>query len=289
MRYGINLLLWTDDVFGEDVAPLLRSIREAGYDGVEIPIFQPDVEGSRRLARLVSEAGLECTVLTVRTEADDPISPDAAVRKRGVELTKQVLDCCEVLGAELLSGPFHSALGYFSGKSATAEQRKYGVEAMREVAEYARTKNIPLAIEYLNRFECYFLNSAADMVSFIDEVNHPACKMMYDTFHAHIEEKSVADAIATAGDRLVHVHVSENDRSTPGVGQIAWEETFDALAKVRYEGWLMIEAFGTRLPNLAAATKIWRRMFDTEEQLMREALAFTKREWGKRELAVSRR
>lgn len=287
MRYGINLLLWTDDCFATDVAPLLRSIRDAGYDGVEIPIFQPDLEGSKRLARQLADAGLKCTVLTVRTEADDPISPDAAVREKGVELTKQVIDCCGVLGAELLCGPFHSALGYFSGRSATAEQWKHGVEAMQKVADHAQANGVTLAVEYLNRFECYFLNSAADMVRFLDEVDRPSCKMMYDTFHAHIEEKSVANAIETAGDRLVHVHVSENDRSTPGVGQTAWDETFDGLAKLGYDGWLMVEAFGTRLPNLAAATKIWRRMFDSEEQLMRDALAFTKREWSKRERAAS--
>jgi D-psicose/D-tagatose/L-ribulose 3-epimerase len=105
---------------------------------------------------------------------------------------------------------------------------------------------------------------------------------MYDTFHANIEEKSVADAIRAGGKMIAHVHISENDRSTPGQGAIRWAENFDALKEIGYDGWLTVEAFGLALPEIAAATKIWRRMFTSEEQLAKDALAFMKREVAKR-------
>ena len=76
--------------------------------------------------------------------------------------------------------------------------------------------------------------------------------MMYDTFHANIEEKSPRAALLECQDVLVHVHLSENDRSTPGTGQVAWEETFAALHEIGYDGWVAIEAFGGSLPELAA-------------------------------------
>jgi D-psicose/D-tagatose/L-ribulose 3-epimerase len=98
--------------------------------------------------------------------------------------------------------------------------------------------------------------------------------MMYDTFHAHIEEKNPADALSACADVLVHVHFSENDRSTPGAGQVAWDETFAALRSIDYDEWVVIEAFGDALPELAGATKIWRRMFESPEQLAREGAAF---------------
>ncbi len=139
-----------------------------------------------------------------------------------------------------------------------------------------------LALEYLNRFECYLLNSAVDTVRFVKDVNHPSCRMMYDTFHANIEEKNCVEAIRACAEQTVHVHISENDRSTPGEGAIAWGPTFDTLHEVHYDGWMMIEAFGMALPGLAAATKIWRRMFKTEEQLAQDGLNFMKREWAKR-------
>ena len=106
--------------------------------------------------------------------------------------------------------------------------------------------------------------------------------MMYDTFHANIEEKSIPQAIRDCADVLAHVHISENDRSTPGAGNVLWAENFDTLKEVGYDGWMMVEAFGLALPELAAATKIWRRMFESEEQLSRDALAFMKAEVSNR-------
>jgi D-psicose/D-tagatose/L-ribulose 3-epimerase len=79
------------------------------------------------------------------------------------------------------------------------------------------------------------------------------------------------------------VHISENDRSTPGTGHVRWQETFDTFKEVGYDGWFVVEAFGLALPELAAATKIWRRMYEGEEQLARDALQFMKSEWAKRQ------
>src|SRR5439155_1131123 len=110
-------------------------------------------------------------------------------------------------------------------------------------------------------------------VRLVDEVGHPNCRIHLDTFHAHIEEKDPAAAIRRAGDRIAHVHVSENDRGVPGTGSVAWDATFRALRVIGYDGWLTVEAFGNFLPNLAAATKIWRPLFESEEQLATEALS----------------
>jgi D-psicose/D-tagatose/L-ribulose 3-epimerase len=153
---------------------------------------------------------------------------------------------------------------------------------MRTVAEHAAQAGVTLGVECLNRFETYLLNSHADLARFVREVDHPRCRAMYDSFHANIEEKNVAEAIRGCADVLVHVHISENDRSTPGEGGVRWDETFDTLHEVGYDGWLMVEAFGLALPEIAAATKIWRRMYDSEEQLARDALAFMKREVSRR-------
>ena len=74
-------------------------------------------------------------------------------------------------------------------------------------------------------------------------------------FHAHIEEKDPAAAIRTVAPVLAHVHISENDRGTPGTGQVNWDATFRTLEGDRYDGWMTIEAFGRALPDLAAATQ----------------------------------
>lgn len=283
MRYGMNLLLWTDDATREDFLPTLERLAKLGYDGVEIPVFNLDPAAYAKLGKRLDDMGLARTAVTVRSAEDDPISPDPAVRAKGVEATRRALECCQAGGMELLVGPLYAALGRFSGSGPTADEWRHGVDSVRAMAERAAPCNVKLALEHLNRFEIYLLNTAADCTRFVREVDHPACGVLYDSFHTHMEEKSVDGAISDCAAELLHVHISENDRSTPGRGQVDWDATFDGLARVGYDGWLTIEAFGLALPSLAAATKIWRRMFVDELQLAGDGLAFMKREWERRQ------
>ncbi len=289
MQYGMNLLLWTDDATTEAFAPVLERLAGMGFDGVEVPIFDADVAKFARLGRRLDDLGLARTAVTVRGAGDDPISPDKAVRQAGIDQTRRVLDCCRAAGIPMLVGPLYAALGVFSGRGPTPEEWSRGVESVRIMAEDARERGVTLQLEPLNRFEIYLLNSAADGARFVREVGHDHCRLLYDTFHANIEEKSVSAALSACAREIGHVHISENDRSTPGRGQVNWTETFDALARIGYDGWLTIEAFGQALPSLAAATKIWRPMFVDELQLAADGLAFMRREWARRSTGTMRK
>lgn len=280
MKFGMNLLLWTGEL-NEELLPTLERLKAIGFDGIELPIFNLDLDYAAWGKRL-DDLGLERTAVTVRNAEDNPISPDAAIRAKGVELNKRTLDCCAAVGAQTICGPYHSALGEFSGSGRTDDEWNWGVDSMRQMAEHAGKVKVQLAVECLNRFECYFLNCHADSAKFVMQVDHPACGMMYDTFHANIEEKDIPAAIRAGGEKLVHIHISENDRSTPGQGNIRWQETFDTIAGIGYDSWLVIEAFGLALPELAAATKIWRRMFNSEIDLAKEGLSFMRTEIQKR-------
>jgi D-psicose/D-tagatose/L-ribulose 3-epimerase len=281
MKYGMNLLLWTTDAADETFAPTLERLKKMGFDGVEVPVFDLKPEVFAKLGKRLDDLGLKRTAVTVRSGEDNPISDDAKVRALGVERNKLALDCCKAGGMTTLVGPYYAALGVFSGRGPSKDEWKHGVDSMRQVAEHAGKCNVTLALEPLNRFEIYLLNSAADGARFVRDVGHKNCRLMYDTFHANIEEKSVSGAIDACAKELAHIHISENDRSTPGKGQVNWRETFDSLARVGYDGWLTIEAFGQALPELAAATKIWRAMFESEDTLAEEGLAFMRREWSR--------
>jgi len=281
MRYGMNLLLWTDTLNDESL-PLLDLVKEIGYDAVELPVFALDVNRYAKWGKRMDAVGLARTGTAVRGADDNPASPDPQVRARGIANNKAAFDCCQAAGCETLIGPFHSALGYFSGKGPTADEWRWAVDSMREVAEYAAQCKVKLGLEAVNRFECYLMNTAADGARFCRDVNHPSCGMMYDTFHAHIEEKSIREAIRTLKDCLFHVHISENDRSTPGQGNVRWQENFDTLKEIGYNNLLVVEAFGLALEKLVPATKIWRRMYESERQLATDALRFMKAEVAKR-------
>lgn len=279
MKFGMNLLLWGGEV-NDDMLPTLEKLKAMGYDGVELPLFNLDLDYAA-LGKKLDDLELERTAVTVRNLEDNPISPDASVRAKGVELNNRALDCCAAVGAQTLCGPYHSAIGHFTGAGPTQDEWKWGIESMRQVAEHAGSVGVKLGVEALNRFECYFLNAHADSARFVREVNHPACGMMYDTFHSNIEEKDIGKTLEEIKDVLCHIHISENDRSTPGAGNVQWEKNFAAIGKINYDGWMVIEAFGLSLPELAAATKIWRRMFDSELQLAEDGLKFMKAQVAK--------
>jgi D-psicose/D-tagatose/L-ribulose 3-epimerase len=280
MKFGMNLLLWSGEM-NEGLLPVLAMLKNLGYDGVELPLFNTDLD-YYYWGQQLDLLGLQRTAVTIRGTDDNPISSDAKIRARGVENTKRVLDCCAAAGCSTLVGPYHSALGSFSGAGPTADEWKWGVESMQMVAEHAGKVGVILGIEPLNRFETYLLNTHADAARFARQVKHPNCRIMYDTFHSNIEEKSPELALHACADVLCHVHISENDRSTPGKGGVNWKANFDALRDINYNGWMMVEAFGLALPEIAAATKIWRRMFESEEQLAKDSLSFMKAEVAKR-------
>ena len=278
MKVGMNLLLWTAFVT-EEHFPILEKIKKTGYDGVEIPLFDGDAEHYKKIKKELDNLGLGCTAVTVVNADTNPISPDASIRKAALERIKWALDMTSVMGGDLLAGPYHSALGVFSGQPPTADERKRAVEVLTQAADHAQKVKVKIAIEYLNRFECYFLTNALDAKNLVREINHPYFGTMYDTFHANIEEKNISQAIASMEDTYVHVHISENDRGTPGSGHVHWDETFKALRKAKYDGWLTIEAFGRALPDLAAATKIWRDMFPSPEDVYGNGFKFIKEKW----------
>ena len=276
MKIGMNLLLWTAKVT-EAHDPLLAALKQTGYDGVEIPVFEGTSAEYKSLGGKLRNLGLGSTAVTVMAPEASPISPDPKIRQAAVDRLKWVLDRCAEFDAEVLCGPLHSPLGVFSGVPPTRDERLRGIETMRQVADHAASVKVTLAVEYLNRFESYFLTTAADAVKWVGEINHPACGMMWDTFHAHIEEKNSPAALESVRERLVHVHLSENDRGTPGTGQVKWAETFATLKKIRYDRWLVIEAFGRALPDLAAATRVWRDLFADPKDVYTDGLAFIRR------------
>jgi D-psicose/D-tagatose/L-ribulose 3-epimerase len=282
MKTGMNLLLWTGLVTDEHF-PLLGKIKAAGYDGVELPVFEGEVSHYQMLGKELKKQGLKCTTVTIVGPEANPISPDAAVRKAAVDRLKWAIDCNRALGAETMVGPFHSPLGVFSGDPPTADEKSRAAEVLRHAAEFAKQANLMLAIEYLNRFECYFLTTAADALALVKSVDHPNFRTMYDTFHANIEETRPSTAIKTVAPYLAHVHISENNRGTPGTGQVDWFESFRTLREVGYDGWLVIEAFGRALPALAAATRVWRDFFPSPEHVFTHGIKFMKSMWEQAE------
>jgi len=281
MKYCMNLLLWTDTL-SQDKLPILDKLKAIGFDAVELPMFDRDVANAAVWGKALDNLGLSRSGTCAFGPDDHLISDDPKVRRHALDSIKQILDCCAAAGCSVMAGHATQALGVFTGRGPTQEEWNWARDGMREAAEHAEKVGVKIALEALNRFECYFLNCMADAKRFVKDVNHPFCGVMYDTFHANIEEKSAREAITSVKDILYHVHISESDRSTPGTGMVHWDETFGTLHEIGYDGILCCEAFGLLLSKLTAATKIWRRMYESEDQLARDVLVFMKTNVEKR-------
>jgi D-psicose/D-tagatose/L-ribulose 3-epimerase len=281
MKIGFCMFLWTTNVTRKHEA-LLRDIKATGYDGVEIPIFEGTPDDYRKLGEMLDRIGLERTAVTAMGDPSmNLISPDAATRQKGVAYMKWAIGCAEALGAKFLSGPLHSTLGHFSGTGPTAAEKKHSVSSQRAIGDHAGKHGVTIGLEALNRFECYLVNTMADLSAHIDAIGHPNIKAMYDTFHANIEEADPIKAYTRHVRNIVHIHISENDRGVPGRGNIPWAETFTAIRRSGYDGWLTIESFGRGLKDLAAATKVWRDFAESPEAVYRDGYKHIRNGWRK--------
>lgn len=274
MQFGIHSLLFTETFLEKDL-PLLDRFKAMGFDAVEIIPFDPDNFPAKKVRAAAADLGL-----TINTGYGMPaqyniISPDAKVRRAGIEFSKKLIDLSNEAGAEVFGGMIYCGWGYLTGKMRTEEEWKWAVEGYQEIASYAKANSdLILGIEPVNRFESHFINIAADAVKFIRDVGLPNVKVHLDTFHMIREEDNLTEAVRTADGLLGYVHACENQRGIPGRGQVPWADFFRTLREVGYDGCITIESFDPNMESIAKLCCIWRKLADSPEQLATEGLAF---------------
>ena len=279
MRFGINTFLWTVK-FSPDQAALLDRIKSGGFDGAEIAIFDPAEFDAAGIRRVFADAGLGLTVCSVMNKEKNPVSASAAIRQQALDHLRASVAKVAEAGAEIFAGPLYAPLGDLPGRRRQPEEWQRAVDLYQALGPTLDQHRVTIALEPLNRFETYFLNTAADAAEFCRQVNHPRVGVLFDTFHANIEEKSIADGYRAVGPYLKHVHTCENDRGTPGTGHVDWTGVFQALNDVEYDGWLTIESFGSAIAEIAAAACIWRDLEKDSETLAFEGLRFLKSQYA---------
>lgn len=254
MKLGVNTLIWTAH-FDTTHLPLFTEIAAHGFSGVEVARFDFTDFPAREIRTAAAGAGLEPIICSAFT-GELSFAGDTPGPAR--DLLLKACDAAVAIGAKTVVGPFCTPVGYLPGRRRTQEEWSRVVDNLRAVAPHYEAAGIRMAIEPLNRFETYFLNTAADAARLVDEIGSPAIGVLYDSFHANIEEKNISEAAAQLGPRLFHVHTCENDRGAPGSGHVDWPGLFAGLARARYTGWCVIESFGFNIKEIAAAACIWR-------------------------------
>jgi D-psicose/D-tagatose/L-ribulose 3-epimerase len=278
MKFGVSTWLWTSP-FTTETVDLFPKIKSMGYDAVEIPVEYPEKIDAKVVRAALKDNGLEPVVCGAFGPSRDLTHDDPAVHDTCFHYIVQCFDICNEWNAKFLAGPMYSAVG--KARMVSQEQRKrewdLAVANLHKVCKLAAERQLEIALEPLNRFESDLINTADDLMRLINDVNHPAAKVLLDGFHMTIEERDLEKAIVTAGDKLIHVQVSENYRGTPGTGQTAWSSIKKGLEKISYRGVVSIESFTPEIKELAGAVCIWKNLAPSQDEFASQGLAFLKR------------
>jgi D-psicose/D-tagatose/L-ribulose 3-epimerase len=275
MYFGANTFIW-ESPFTTRKISLLKKIRNMGFEAVEIAVEDPDLIDPAVVRDELIRTGLIGLICGVFGPDRDINSPDPAVATNAKNYLRWCIAAAHTIGSPVVCGPMYSATGK-ARLLTTAERRselRRTVEGLAELCDDARAFNVRLAIEPLNRFETDMVNTVAQGLDLIAATGRSNLGLHLDTFHMHLEEKDSAAAIRLAGSQLFHFHASENDRGTPGSGQVHWKEISAALREIHYPGAVVIESFTPRVTSIARAVNMWRDPASSQDELATEGLHF---------------
>jgi len=275
LKIGINTFLFASPFTDKNLS-ILKDFKEMGFDGVEFALENKGDFNYRDTLSALKDNGLECCSICGAFGPGRDLRGNSEEQEASKRYIMDCLEACKELECDVFVGPVYSAVGRAEAysESERREQWETVVKNLRDVCKYAEDLGVYIAVEPLNRFETDFINICLDAKRLIEDVGSESLKIHLDTFHMNIEEKSLSMAILEAGDLLYHVHASENDRGAPGTGTVDWKGVRDALKRIGYTRYLVIESFTPDVEIIAKAASIWRSTEKSNRDLAVKGLKF---------------
>lgn len=281
VKLGVSTWLWTSPFQTDEAASLFQKVSALGFDAVEIAVEEPKLLDVQVIKEELVKNNLGVIVCGAFGSSRDLTSDDERLQTNALSYIEECLTITAALGAKFFAGPMYSAVG--KARMVSAEQKaiewQRAVKNLRLVCDMAATKGLAIALEPLNRFESDLINNVDDVLRLINDIDHPAAGICLDMFHMNIEESDPEQAIRKAGDKLIHVQVSENYRGTPGTGNASWDAYYKGLSAINYAGAISIESFTPENQELAGAVCIWRNLAESQDAFAGNGNAFL-RKWA---------
>ncbi len=274
---AINILYWAD-TWDTPQPPLFQRARDAGFDAVEISLINGADFDSAGYQRALASTGLQPYCIMGLDAATDITSPDAAIRKAGIEYIQAALVATRKLGSPILCGLPYVPWLYFPTDDNHQPYRERCAAALQEIAIVAADNGLTLCLEVINRFETFMFNTVTEALAFLQMVDHPAVKLHLDTYHMNMEEDDIAAAIRQAGPQLGHFHSVASNRKLPGQGHLDWSAIRAALDDIGYDGGLGIEAFPLPNTETGRTTYTWRPLVTDQDKDIRVAAKFVRQQ-----------
>lgn len=278
VKFAVSTWLWTSP-FNKETVALFPKIKSYGYDSVEIPVEDPALIDIDLVKIALADNGLSPIICGAFGPTRDLTHEDPHYHQTCFDYLDACFNIASELGAGFVAGPMYSAVG--KARLVSPEQKKIewnrAVTNLQKVSKRAGEFGLEIAIETLNRFETDLINTAEELMQLIHDINEPQAKAILDGFHMNIEEPDIEAAIRRAGDKLIHVQVSENYRGTPGTGQTNWAAWKRGLEAINYSGTISIESFTPNVKELAGAVCIWKPLVPSQDGFAKEGLEFLKK------------
>jgi len=271
-RIGIHALVWAGSWGAKECDYAVSSTKEAGYDLIELPAFQPQAMDIGAIGKALEAHELGATCSLGLGFHNDINSDDPDSVARGEQTLNDALSMARDVGSDYLGGVIFSALAPYPDMP-TAKGRENSQAVIGRLAEKAKASGITVGLEFVNRYESNLLNTSAQTVEYIREIGSDNLVVHLDSYHMNIEENNFRDPVFDAGDLLGYVHIGENHRGYLGQGHVNFPELFAALAEVGYDGVITFESFSSKVvdEDLSTVLRIWRNMWDNSMDLAVQA------------------
>lgn len=282
-KIGIFLNYWEKN-WAADYYKYIRKASELGFDVLEFqaqPLLNIADAELRNIKKAADDCGIELTYSLGLDGKYDISSDDSYIRSAGIAYLTDILKKVAVQEGKIISGVSYAGWGVPDGIINKNQRTANSIESMKKLAPIANSLGIQYAVEAVNRFEGVVLNTAKEAVEYVKEVDSPNVGVLLDTYHMNIEEASIGDAIRTAGQYLIGFHIGENNRTAPGKGHLDWNEIFDALKDVNYQGRLVAELFVKEGGEVGRDIYVWKDLIKGGEDILdaeaREMIAFERK------------
>jgi D-psicose/D-tagatose/L-ribulose 3-epimerase len=269
---GIHLSYWQVQ-WRDNLLPLIGKAKQAGYAVAEFPLLFPRELKIAELRQNLEDNGMRASCGTGLNPDTDITHPQESVRQAGLAHLHDCLQAASRLGSPVLGGVTYAPWGVFPADDRGA-RRKRCIQSLKMAARMAADHGVTLCLEVLNRFEGYLLNSVAQGLTLLQEVDSPHVKLHLDTFHLNIEEDQLGAAFAQAGAHIGHVHCVENNRKFPGQGHIPWAEVRQGIQAAGYQGYLVVEAFVNPAGEVGQGLFIWRPLAENLDEAAHQGALF---------------
>jgi sugar phosphate isomerase/epimerase len=230
-----------------------RTLKSAGYQGIEIAPFTlaPDPvditpEQRRDYRRIIADEGLKFVGLhwlMVSPKGLHVTTPDKSLRDRSWGHIRNLIALCGDLGDHgvmVFGSPQQRST---TGGLTRAEATRNYIEGLAAVAPQAEERGVTVLVEALPVGQSDVVQSLAEAVSIVQEINSPGVRTMFDTHNAVDETEPHPVLVERYFEFIRHVHVNELDGRHPGTAEYDFGALFATLLRLGYQHWVSLEAF----------------------------------------------